>query len=79
MVAVGSRLVRKGILAPLAEDEILKVGDQLVLNGAFAVVKKGVAAPGEDKVTRLMMNMIPSNSIQRLGPFERRSSSFLVR
>ena len=50
-------LIRKGILAPIAREEILKVEAELLLNGAFAVIKKGVAAPGEDKVTRLIMNM----------------------
>ena len=61
-------LYKKGILAPIGKEEILKVGDQLLLNGAFAVLKKGVPAPNEDKVTRLIMNMIPGNSIQRLMP-----------
>ena len=38
------------------------------MNGAFAVPKKGTPAEGEVRVTRLIMNMIPSNSLQRLMP-----------
>ena len=61
-------LYYKGILAPILDGDILKVDNQLLLHGAFAVHKKGVRAPNEDKVTCLIMNMIPSNSIQRLMP-----------
>ena len=65
-VQVAKLLVQKKILAPISEDSILKVRGKLLLNGIFCVEKKGVPAPGQQRVTRLIMNCVPSNSIQRL-------------
>ena len=61
-------LVRLKILAPIPYDDIFRAHGKVVLNGAFAVLKKGTPAPGESRVTRLIMNLIPSNSYQRLMP-----------
>ena len=61
-------LVHKNILKPIPKSEIFRVRGSLLLNGAFAVPKKGTPAEGEVRVTRLIMNMIPSNSLQRLMP-----------
>ena len=61
-------LVGKGILQPIRKHEILHVEGIPLLNGAFAVPKKGLPGPGQQRVTRLIMNMIPGNSIQRLMP-----------
>ena len=61
-------LVGKGILQPIRKHEILHVDGIPLLNGAFAVPKKGTPGPGQQRVTRLIMNMIPGNSIQRLMP-----------
>lgn len=45
--------------------------------GAFAVTKSGVPAPGESRITRLTMNMTPSNAYQMLmkGDLNNLSSS----
>ena len=59
-------LVDRGILAPIDLTEVFSVQGQPVLNGAFAVEKKGLPGPGEKRVTRLIMNLVPSNSYQRL-------------
>ncbi|CAE7606234.1 unnamed protein product [Symbiodinium sp. CCMP2592] len=59
-------LVAKNIMEPIKREEIFRVRGELLLNGIFAVEKKGVPAPGETKITRLIMNCVPSNSIQRL-------------
>ena len=37
-----------------------------MLNGLFCVLKKGTPAPGEERVTRLIMNLTPSNALQYL-------------
>ena len=59
-------LFKRNIIAPIPESEIFSVNGMPVLNGAFAVVKKGKAAPGESRVTRLIMNFTPSNDFQIL-------------
>ena len=59
-------LVKLNILEPIPYEEIFRAHGKVVLNGAFAVLKKGTPAPGESRVTRLIMNLIPSNSYQRL-------------
>ena len=59
-------LVKLNILEPIPYDEIFRAHGEVVLNGAFGVLKKGTPAPGESRVTRLIMNLIPSNSYQRL-------------
>ena len=59
-------LVKKRILEPISKSEIFTVNGTPLLNGAFAVPKKGTPGEGQVRVTRLIMNMIPSNSLQRL-------------
>ena len=59
-------LVKKRIVEPIAKSDIFTVRGAPLLNGAFAVPKKGTPAEGEVRVTRLIMNMIPSNALQRL-------------
>ena len=59
-------LVAENIMEPIKREEIFRVRGELLLNGIFAVEKKGVPAPGETRITRLIMNCVPSNSIQRL-------------
>ncbi|CAE7825917.1 unnamed protein product [Symbiodinium sp. CCMP2592] len=63
-----SVLFRKGILEPIDLSEVFRVDDQPILNGIFAVEKGGDPAPGEARVTRLIMNLVPTNSLQRLMP-----------
>ena len=61
-----SELVKLNILEPIRYEDIFRAHGEVVLNGAFGVLKKGTPAPGECRVTRLIMNLIPSNSYQRL-------------
>eukprot|EP00438_Fugacium_kawagutii_P028805 Skav222861 [mRNA] locus=scaffold2201:87314:93953:- [translate_table: standard] len=59
-------LYKRGIVAPIKLSEVFTVDGTPVLNGAFAVNKKGDPAPGECRVTRLIMNLVPANSYQVL-------------
>ncbi|CAE7323141.1 unnamed protein product [Symbiodinium sp. CCMP2456] len=61
-------LYKKGIVAPIEVEEIFHVDGEPVLNGVFAVEKGGEPAPGECRVTRLIMNLVPANSLQKLMP-----------
>ena len=61
-------LYDRGIIEAIDEADIFKVNGFPVLNGAFAVEKKGKAGAGQSRVTRLIMNFVPSNSFQRLMP-----------
>ena len=63
---IAKALVDRNILVPIDYNDIFKVRGKPLLNGMFSVNKKGVPAPGENKVTRLIMNLVPANSIQRL-------------
>ncbi|CAK0790348.1 unnamed protein product [Prorocentrum cordatum] len=56
-------LVSLGIFTTLAESELVRVRGEPVLNGLFAVEKKGTPAPGATRVTRLILNMVPGNSL----------------
>lgn len=57
-----------GIICPIDDSDIFEVNGEKVLNGAFAVPKKGAPAPGQSRVTRLIMNLVPANSYQKLMP-----------
>ena len=59
-------LFQRNILEPIPESEIFCVGNTKVLNGAFAVGKSGSHAAGEKRITRLIMNFVPSNTFQML-------------
>ena len=61
-------LYNKGIVAPIEAEEIFHVNGVPVLNGVFAVEKGGEPLPGECRVTRLIMNLVPANSLQKLMP-----------
>ena len=63
---VVKELHQRNILAVIPKEEIFSVDGVMVLNGAFAVSKSGVAAPGEVRITRFIMNMTPSNAYQVL-------------
>ena len=58
-VTIAEVLVRKKILAPISQDALFRVRGRMLLNGIFAVEKKGVPAPGECRITRLTMNCVP--------------------
>lgn len=66
--SIAKTLVDRGILAPVAFEDILQTDEGPVLNGMFSVIKKGTPGPGESRVTRLIMNLTPSNSLQVLQP-----------
>ena len=55
-------LVRKGICSWTPEAEVLRYRGEMVLNGMFGVPKDSLLPTGE-KVLRLIMNLIPSNSV----------------
>lgn len=59
-------LYDRNILVPIAEKDIFQFKGKPILNGAFAVLKQGTPAEGEEKITRLIMNLTPSNAIQKL-------------
>ena len=59
-------LFQRGIIETIPYDSIFKVGGTPVLNGAFAVEKRGRAGAGQTRVTRLIMNFVPTNAYQRL-------------
>eukprot|EP00435_Cladocopium_sp_Y103_P059482 s868_g21.t1 len=63
---IAATLVERNILTPIDYKDIYRVNGTPVLNGVFAVLKKGKPAEGEVRVTRLIMNLVPSNSLQRL-------------
>ena len=59
-------LFAKGIVEGISLEEVHHVRGSPVLNGVFAVEKSGTPSPGESRITRLIMNLVPSNSLQRL-------------
>eukprot|EP00974_Lingulodinium_polyedra_P006977 661940-Lingulodinium_polyedra.AAC.1 len=62
-----SHLYSLGIVAPIADVDVFAVNGAPVVNGAFAVEKKGTPLPGQARVTRLIVNMVPSNTYQRIA------------
>ena len=52
--AIVAHLYSLGIVAPIEEQDIFSVGGQLVLNGAFAVEKRGAPEPGEHRQSRFI-------------------------
>ena len=59
-------LYKRNLVTTIKKDEIFSVDGVAVLNGAFAVNKSGTPAEGEQRITRLIMNMVPANSYQLL-------------
>ena len=59
-------LYKRGIIEAIGLDEVFTADDGPVLNGAFAVEKKGQPGVGQVRVTRLIMNFVPANSFQKL-------------
>ena len=57
-------LVKRRLGVWVREDEVLQVNGQKVLNGMFAV-GKGTFLPNGKEVQRLIMNLIPTNSVFR--------------
>eukprot|EP00435_Cladocopium_sp_Y103_P065997 s127_g28.t1 len=65
---VCGELYKRGIIESIPYEKIFRANNQVVLNGAFAVEKKGKAGAGQRRVTRLIMNFVPANTFQRLMP-----------
>ncbi|CAK0905731.1 unnamed protein product [Prorocentrum cordatum] len=65
--ALAVHLVELGIFTVLEPHEVFQVRGAPLLNGLFAVEKKGAPGPGAERVTRLILNMVPGNSL--LKPF----------
>ena len=59
-------LYDKRIVEPIMVDDVFHVHGRPLLNGVFAVEKSGTPAPGEARITRLIMNLVPSNALQKL-------------
>ena len=59
-------LFKIGIVDVIPEEDIFQVDGIKVLNGMFAVPKKGDVPEGVEKVVRLIMNFVPGNSYQKL-------------
>ena len=55
-------LVKRRLCVWVPESEVLTVGQQKVLNGMFAVAKGSFLHSGEE-LQRLIMNLVPTNSI----------------
>ena len=53
-------LVKKSILQPIRNIDLLVIDGVPLLNGALAVPNKPVPAPGKAGETHLIMNMVPS-------------------
>lgn len=59
---LASLLVSRGVCVWVHEDEVLRVGSTRVLNGLFGV-GKGKFLPDGREIQRVIMNLIPSNSV----------------
>ena len=59
-------LFKRGIIETIKLEDVFAANGSPVLNGAFAVEKKGKPGVGQERVTRLIMNFIPTNSFQKL-------------
>ncbi len=57
-------LFARKIISPIDAHDIFKVRGELLLNGSFAVIKTQLQLDGT-LITRLIFNLVPSNSIQR--------------
>ncbi|CAK0812682.1 unnamed protein product, partial [Prorocentrum cordatum] len=55
-----------GIVEAIEDEHIFRAGDTPVLNGAFAVEKKGTPEAGGQRQCRFIMNMVPANSYLRI-------------
>ena len=59
-------LFKRGIIETIKIEEVFSANGAPVLNGAFAVEKKGQPGVGQVRVTRLIMNFVPANAFQKL-------------
>ena len=57
-------LFERGILEPIPLQSVFHAEGRPVLNGAFAVEKRGRAGAGQCRVTRLIMIFMPANAFQ---------------
>jgi len=59
---IAGHLYQLGLVGIIAEEEMFQVNGKKVGAGLFGVEKSGTPGPGQRRVTRLIMNMTPSNS-----------------
>ncbi|CAK0868476.1 unnamed protein product [Prorocentrum cordatum] len=55
-----------GIVEAIEDEQIFRADGVPVLNGAFAVEKRGVPEAGEQRQRRFIMNMVPANSYLKI-------------
>ncbi|CAK0897757.1 unnamed protein product, partial [Prorocentrum cordatum] len=55
-----------GIVEAIEDEQIFRADGVPVLNGAFAVEKRGVPEAGEQRQCRFIMNMVPANSYLKI-------------
>ncbi|CAK0851959.1 unnamed protein product, partial [Prorocentrum cordatum] len=63
--AIAAKLVERGLLAPIPAERIFVARGRRVTNGLFAATKSGSPAEGEARVTRLIFNVVPTNTYLR--------------
>ena len=63
---VAAHLVDVGALEVIPREQIFAVRGKPFVNGALAVLKKREPFPGECRVIRFVINMIPVNSYRKL-------------
>ena len=63
-LALAKLLVERKICVWVDSEDVLTVGNEKVLNGLFAVGKGSFLNPGKE-VQRLIMNLVPTNSVLR--------------
>lgn len=69
--AIAAQLVQRGVARVIEEDQIARHNGELVLNGAFGVVKPNKFVEGENgplPVLRLIMDFRAANSLHRMLP-----------
>ena len=64
-MALSLELVRRGICRGIPENKVARYRGEKVLNGMFGVPKSKLL-PGGQTVLRLIMNLVPSNSVLRV-------------
>lgn len=65
-VEIAKTLVARNILVPIPKESIFQTKEGPLLNGMFAVLKKGKPGENQVRLTRLIMNFTPTNTLQVL-------------
>eukprot|EP00974_Lingulodinium_polyedra_P020898 2020625-Lingulodinium_polyedra.AAC.1 len=62
-----AHLYQLGIVAPIVDADVFAVNGVPVFNGGFVVEKKGTPLFVQARVTWFIVNMVPSNTYQRVA------------